>query len=78
MEQKLDIYTRILCDLCGKECGEEEDVKTLPLQPKRGMEKVDICEKCSREYCEKWKSEEVDNKKIAKMVASIKNIPTKK
>lgn len=70
MEQKLDIYTRVLCDLCGKECGENEYIKTLPLQPYRGVAKIDICEQCAKELCEKWKKEEVEHEEIAKMIAT--------
>ena len=38
------------------------------------MEKVDICEQCSREYCEKWNNDEVANKEITKMVSRIEEV----
>ena len=74
LKRVLDIYTRVLCDICGKECDiDNESIKTLRLQPYRGVAKIDICEQCSQELSEKWKNEEMENKELAKMVASIKN-----
>ena len=74
MEQKLDIYVRVLCDLCGKECDDNEYIKTITLQPNRGVAKIDICEQCSHELSKKWKDEEVENEEIAKMVAWIEEV----
>jgi len=71
MEQKLDIYTRILCDLCGKECDDNDSITTLKLQPYRGIGKIDICEKCMQELFEEWEEGEADKEKIAKMVARV-------
>ena len=72
MEQKLDIYSRILCDICGREIDEDNEfIKTIKLQPKRGIEKIDICEQCMQELFEEWKEEEKNKKEIRKMVKEI-------
>lgn len=72
MEQKLDIYERILCDICGKEInGNNEFIKTIKLCPNREMEKIDVCEQCMQKLFEDWKEEEKNKVEIRKMIEKI-------
>ena len=74
MEQRLDMYTRILCDICGKETKEDNEfVKTIRLCPNRAMDKIDVCEQCMQELFEDWKEEEKNKEGIRKMVARIED-----